>query len=120
VRETYRDDETLLDIERACGWQASVALLEIVHDPDCLRRLEELELTRALLRADLDPAAREGSAREGRGWERLAAAVAALFILLLLPGSPGGSATILAALGVAAVFSLLVPQLRLGPASSNP
>ena len=111
MRWTFKEDSILVELEHALDWQASVAVLEIAHDPECLRRLEELELLRAMLQEE--PVAGPAPEPQSSGFviERLLPSLAVFLLLVLSPLPVSGVASVGAASGVAALVGALAPRL---------
>ena len=115
MKDTYKDDATLVELQSVLEWNAGVALREIASDRGCLERLDDLALERELLREELAANEATLSSRTAGLRERLVPAAAAFLLLQLMPGSVGGKAGIIAALVVATLVGFLVPRRPRGP-----
>ena len=109
MKDTYKDDATLVELQSVLEWNAGVALREIASDQGCLERLDDLALERELLRDELAANEATLSSRTVGLRERLVPAAAAFLLLQLMPGSVGGKAGLIAALVVATLVGFLVP-----------
>ena len=115
MRDSYKDAETLIALERACDWRASIVLLEIASDETCLEDLRSLEWARATLDDSVKPLA--GTSRpevdRGTAWAaRILAGGTCAVGLFLLPGGTGDVSALVGALGIGALAGALYPRVK--------
>ena len=120
MRDSYKDAETLIALERACDWRASLVLLEIANDEGCLEDLRALEWARATFPTSAQPDGitvhedlEVGTAFSARAL----AAVVSTVGLLLLPGGTGGPSALFAAVAMGALVGALYPRVKRAAAS---